>query len=429
MKIYDKIIIGAGASGMVAAIESRRSGQSVLVLERMAKVGKKILATGNGKCNMTNLYWNEKCYHSDQIGFVKESLKRFGPCDTISFFRGLGLITMEKNGYVYPNSQQAATVVEVLSQEMERLGIEIEVNTQVKSLKKERNFFHIEAEQKAKEERQSKKQTYIAKQVVLASGAKANEKLGSNGSGYELAKKMGHHLISVVPALTGLKTKNSKLVLAAGVRCNATVTLRIDEKKVKKEEGELQITSYGISGILVFQISRFVAKAIRQKKKVTVEIDFFPDWEIEKLKAELWDARCLDKNKTMKNWLCGFLNHNLVLAILKEKGFPIEKTCGRITKDFVSLLASTLKCFEVEIKDTNDFSQAQVCAGGVDLLEITKNFESKLVRGLYLVGELLDVDGICGGYNLQWAFTSGYLSSHRPPDSIKKIKNKKGMKA
>lgn len=449
MKIYDKIIIGAGASGMVAAIESARANQSVLVLERMEKVGKKIFATGNGKCNMTNLYWNEKCYHSDQIDFVRESLERFGPYDTISFFRSLGLMTMERNGYVYPNSQQAMSVVEALLYEMKRLGVEIEVNTEVKSLKKEADIFYIEAEKRQKEEgkrkekqrgnqkdkkvenqevRQEKnqngKQMYQAKKIVLASGGRASEKLGSNGSGYELVRKLGHHLVPVVPALTALKTKNSKIVLAAGVRCNAAITLKIDGRKVKKEEGELQITSYGISGILVFQISRFVANAVRQKKRVTVEIDFFPDWEIERLKSELWDARCLDFNKTMENWLFGFLNRSLVFAILKEKDFSIEKTCDRITKDFASLLASTLKYFEVEIEDTNDFSNAQVCAGGVELSEITQNFESKLVKGLYLVGELLDVDGICGGYNLQWAFASGYLSSHGKSSHTKNIKRK-----
>lgn len=417
MKVYDKIIIGAGASGMVAAIESARASQKVLVLERMEKVGKKIFATGNGKCNMTNLYWDEKCYRSDQMNVVCEKLERFGPYDTISFFRNLGLITMEKNGYVYPNSQQAMTVVEVLLYQMERLGVEIEVNMEVKSLKKEEDIFYIEAEKridkKEKIESKEKKQIYKAKTVVLASGGKASEKLGSNGSGYELAKRFGHRIIPVVPALTALKTKNSKITLAAGVRCNAAITLKIEGSRQIREEGELQITSYGISGILVFQISRFVANALRQKKRVTVEIDFFPDWEKEKLLEELWTTKCMYADKTVEKWLLGFLNRSLVFAILREKDFPIERTCDRITKDFVSLLANLLKSFEVEIQATNDFSNAQVCAGGVDLSEITENFESKFVRGLYLVGELLDVDGICGGYNLQWAFTSGYLSSHQ----------------
>lgn len=406
---------------MVAAIESAKTNQNVLVLERMEKVGKKIFATGNGKCNMTNLYWNEKCYRSDQMDFVCDKLEKFGPYDTISFFRSLGLITMEKNGYVYPNSQQAMTVVEVLLEQMESLGVEIEVNTEVKSLRKEGDIFYIEAEKKEdkkgnkkeKAESGEKTKSYKAKSVVLASGGKASEKLGSNGSGYELARKLGHHIIPVVPALTALKAKNSKITLAAGVRCNAAITLKIDGREKMREEGELQITSYGISGILVFQISRFVANALRQKKRVTVEIDFFPDWEKEKLLEELWMTKCMHATKTVEKWLLGFLNRSLVFAILKEKDFPIEKTCDRITKDFVSLLANSLKCFEVEIQATNDFSNAQVCAGGVDLLEITENFESKLVRGLYLVGELLDVDGICGGYNLQWAFASGYLSSHQ----------------
>ncbi|MGN0464723.1 MAG: NAD(P)/FAD-dependent oxidoreductase, partial [Lachnospiraceae bacterium] len=414
MKVYDKIIIGAGASGMVAAIESKKAGQKVLILERMEKVGKKIFATGNGKCNMTNLYWSKKCYRSDQIDFVCDRIKQFGPYDTISFFRNLGLITMEKNGYVYPNSQQAMTVVETLLYKMESMGVEIEVNTEVKELKKEGELFYIEAEQIEKGEKiNRKKKSYLAKSVVLASGGKASEKLGSNGSGYELAKSFGHRIIPVVPALTALKTANSKITLAAGVRCSTALTLKIEGEKKIREEGELQITSYGISGIVVFQISRFVANALRQKKRVTVEIDFFPEWEKEKLLEELWATKNMDGSKTVEKWLLGFLNRNLVFAILKEKDFPIDKTCDRITKDFVSSLVHTLKSFEVEIKETNDFQNAQVCAGGVDLLEITQNFESKLVRGLYLVGELLDVDGICGGYNLQWAFTSGYLSSHK----------------
>ncbi len=444
MKIYDKIIIGAGASGMVAAIESAKAKKSVLVIERMEKVGKKIFATGNGKCNMTNLYWNKKCYRSDQMNFVGDKLERFGPRDTISFFRELGLITMEKNGYVYPNSQQASAVVEVLLYKMQSLGVHIALNTEVKNLKKEKNIFYIEAteyveenatektNQKAaqkvnqnttkkenkkakkakKGERKAENKLYMAKSVILASGGRASEKLGSNGSGYELAKKMGHNIIPVVPALTALKTKNSQITAASGVRCNAALRLKIDGREKTREEGELQITSYGISGILVFQVSRFAANALREKKKVTAELDFFPDWEKKELEKILWETKCRCKDKTIEQWLLGFLNRNLIFAILKEKGFSIERTCDRITKDFVLSLASTLKSFEIEIEATNDFENAQVCAGGVDLREIDDHFESKLVRGLYIVGELLDVDGICGGYNLQWAFASGYLSSH-----------------
>ncbi len=437
---------------MVAAIESAKAGKSVLVLERMEKVGKKIFATGNGKCNMTNLYWNKKCYRSDQMNFVWDKLERFGPQDTISFFRELGLITMEKNGYVYPNSQQASAVVEILLYKMQSLGVEIALNTEVKNLKKEKHIFYIEAtelveeagiektHQKTKQkvtQKANQKETkkakrvkkgeiraedklYMAKTVILANGGKASEKLGSNGSGYELAKKMGHRIVPVVPALTALKTKNSKIILASGVRCNAALKLKIDGKEKIREEGELQVTSYGISGILVFQVSRFAANALREKKRVTAELDFFPDWEKKELEKILWETKCNEKDKTIEQWLLGFLNRNLIFAILKEKDFSIEKTCDRITKDFVSSLASLLKNFEVEIEAVNDFSNAQVCAGGVDLSEIEDSFESKIVRGLYIIGELLDVDGICGGYNLQWAFASGYLSSHTPHNTKKR---------
>lgn len=445
MKVYDKIIVGAGASGMVAAICSARNGESVLVIERMEKVGKKIFATGNGKCNMTNRNWSGKCYRSGEMEFVQHVLERFSPSDTISFFHSLGLVTMEKDGYVYPNSQQASTVVRVLESEMKRLGVEVCLHTRVNEIKKERELFLLdttveETKEKKKNRREKtipgkkreiewdakqrekdgknnsmvytieSKRQYKAKRIVLANGGMASQSLGSDGSGYKLAKSFGHRIIPVVPALTSLFVKKTPLVEAAGVRTQVRAALFVDKAYVTSECGELQVTSYGISGIVIFQMSRFAAYALEQKKDVTVTLDFFPQWSKKELEQQLWDMKCIAKERTAKEWLCGFLNEKLVLAILRQKDFPSETTCDRITTDLVCSLAQLLKQFPVEIEATNDFSNAQVCAGGVDVSQVTQNFESKLVSGLYMVGELLDVDGICGGYNLQWAFASGYLS-------------------
>ncbi|WP_455714995.1 NAD(P)/FAD-dependent oxidoreductase [Anaerosporobacter sp.] len=420
------IIIGGGAAGMVAAISAARNGAKVTILEHKEKLGKKILATGNGKCNYTNLHQSTDCYRSENIPFVEEVFSHFDEKDTITFFKELGIFPKSRNGYMYPNSEQSASIVDVLVMELNRLQVEVRCNEEVKKIKSIEDGFQIDTivtvtEPKMGKEKNSKNTTknkreklvavdtyhssYHAKKVIIATGGMASSKLGSDGSGYYFLKELGHKIIPVVPALVQLKAEGDFFEMVAGVRCDVGLQILIDGIQVASEEGELQLTNYGISGIPVFQISRYAGKALLDKKDVQVVIDFLPEVSFSDLKEMLEQRITQCTYKTTDEALIGLLNQKLIQMLL----YQTEKQC----KNHIDImkLAHLIKNFPVRIMDTNSFDNAQVCAGGVDTTEIDGyKLESKLHKGLFVVGELLDVDGICGGYNLQWAWATGYLA-------------------
>lgn len=424
------IIIGGGAAGMVAAISAARNGAKVTILEHKEKLGKKILATGNGKCNYTNLHQNINCYRSENVPFVEEVFSHFNEKNTIEFFKQLGIYPKSRNGYMYPNSEQASSIVDVLVMELRHLQVEIRCNEVVKKIKPITDGYQIDTivtitEPKKGKDKNSKntsknknekrvpietyQSSYQAKKVIVATGGMASSKLGSDGSGYYLLKQLGHSIIPVAPALVQLKAEGDFFELVAGVRCDVALQIFIEGTHIASEEGELQLTNYGISGIPVFQISRFASKALLENKEVNVTIDFLPQMTTLEVK-DLLKLRINDSEyKTAEEALIGLLNQKLIQMLMIQ----LDKEHMKEHKNQIDInkLTSLLKEFKVKIIDTNSFDNAQVCAGGVDTKEISGyRLESKFHRDLYVVGELLDVDGICGGYNLQWAWATGYLA-------------------
>lgn len=425
-QIKDVIVIGAGASGMMAAITAARRGRSVLILEHMDKVGKKILATGNGKCNYTNEYMTAECYHGDQR-LLTDIRSQFERDDAIAFFRELGIWPKAKNGYYYPNSGQALSVVEAMQMELKQLDIAVRCGCQVQGLAEDYVGFAVA----------TSTGVYKARKVIVACGLLAAPKLGSDGSMIPVLKELGHRFVSIVPALCGFYASGMEFKKVSGVRCEAELTLKIDTihakvssvdgknaenreivsdtdaKHIPKERGELQLTDYGVSGIPVFQLSSQAAKALKEKKKVSMRIDFLPEIAGGELESEL--RRRVERAKTsvmtLEQTLCGLLNQKLIPVLVRKAGIVAGMQADRVDAAQLRKLTDVIKNYPVTLDKVRDFEFAQVCAGGIRTEEIdTKTLESKLVPGLYFAGEILDVDGICGGYNLQWAWSSGFVA-------------------
>lgn len=398
-------IIGAGPAGMMAAITAAKSGADVTLMEHNDRIGKKILSTGNGRCNYTNEFQGPEYYRSDNNSFPWKVVQAF-PADTvISYFEELGIMPKNKNGGLYPFSEQAAAVLDVLRMEIERLHISVVTSAHVKEIVKQKQGFRIVAEVEQKEKR------YLADKVILSTGSKAAAKLGSDGSGYALAKALGHHIIPVVPALVQLKCKEAYFKSLAGIRLQGKVSLYVNEVLMGEDTGEVQLTDYGISGIPVFQISRYAARGLYEKKQVYAVLDILPQMSESELFDYLWKRKEERPLKEMESFFTGIFNKKLIPVLLKNAGISLHKKVGELTKKELHLLVKGIKSWNVTISGTNSFEQAQVCAGGIDTREIEPStMESNIVPGLYFAGEIVDVDGICGGYNLQWAWSSGYLA-------------------
>lgn len=395
------IIVGGGASGLMAGIMAARNKHKVTILEHKDKAGKKILATGNGKCNFTNRIQEKDCYRGNNEAFIWKALELFSVNETISFFEELGIYVKDRNGYLYPKSEQAASVAEVLLSELKYLGVTIENNVHVEKIVSSNKGFSVISNGKE----------YKADKVIVATGGQASPSLGSDGSGYELVKKLGHSIVKPLPALVQLKSNQKYFKTISGVRTIASIKLQANEKTIAKEEGEILFAAYGVSGIPVMQVSRYAAKALEDKKRVDLEVDFFPELSIETLMKELERRLKRIPNSTIEEAMVGLLNNKLMFILIKESNIPVDMPCMKVSKGKIKELASMLKCFSIPIAGTNTFEQAQVCAGGVDTREVNySTMESKLVKGLYMCGEILDVDGTCGGYNLQWAWTSGAIA-------------------
>lgn len=401
------IIVGGGAAGLAAAIMAAESGGDVMLLERGKRVGQKLALTGNGRCNFTNLLQRECDYRGEDPSFGFDAVNAFTPEDACRLFRKAGILVKEKHGYCYPLSEQAQTVSELLGQECYRLGVRMQFGCMVTSIKKDGTGYLVTSLQGHEEK------TWYAAKVILACGGMTFPKTGSDGQGYELAKGFGHTLTALMPALCGLECKLPEkgfFSAAAGVRVNARVTVS-DSKNISRSEcGELQLTGYGISGIPVFCISRYAGEWILKKKTVEIVLDFLPDMEAGELTAWLLEEKADKEISSLSKILWGMLNQKLVSALLDFCGIA-DKKMKRVSEKELILLVDCIKHFSVTVKDFHEPSQAQVTAGGVDTKEIDRmTMESRLSPGLYICGEMLDVDGTCGGYNLQFAWASGCLA-------------------
>ena len=393
-------VIGGGASGMMAAITARKSGKEVVILERKDRILKKVLITGNGRCNITNVNANISNYFGKNISSVENILNRFTPQDTRDFFNELGIVCNEENrGKVYPLSGQASSVVDALRFEAEKLGIKIETEFYVRKIEKDGFKFKIYSEDKKKIE---------AGRVILAAGGQSYPELGSNGSGFELAKELGHSVTKLSPSIVQLKTEKNQVKGLQGIKTDVAATAYGDNKKICTYDGELLFTDYGISGNVVFNIS-FVMPLY---KNVEFEIDFMEKFDYNELYEMLKERKRILSHLTMENYFNGMINKKLGQFLSKVSGIEkLSKPVKDLNDSDIRKLCTVLKKYRVKILETTGFKNAQVTAGGVSLDEVnTETLESKIVKGLYFSGEVLDVYGECGGFNLQWAWASGHIA-------------------
>lgn len=396
-------VIGGGAAGMMAAITAAENGANVTIYERNDRVGKKILATGNGKCNFSNIHMQPAFFHGKDVDAAWNIIQNFNEKKVITFFESAGMISKEKNGGLYPVSGQASTVLDILRTKLTVLNIKILTEQYVKDLVPEKGSSRIAVVTKTSKQ--------VFDKVIFACGGAAAPKTGSDGNGLTLAKKLGHNLVPTVPALVQLRCPETFFKSISGVRTDATLTLVIDGKVVDAESGELQFTDYGISGIVVFQLSRTAAYALKKRQKVEIYIDCLSDYDEKTYEAFVSiRKRNLQNADTVEEFFTGMLNKKLMLLFIKLAGLKPTEAYRCADKKKIDKVFSLCRNFAVTIMDTNSFENAQVTAGGVALSEVTGTLESKKVKNLYFAGEILDVDGACGGYNLQWAWSSGYVA-------------------
>ena len=384
-------IIGGGASGLAAAITIAKRGKKVTIIERNEKCGKKILITGGGKCNYFNENQNLNKYHSTDKNLVKELITEKNINKVKNFFKELGIVPKIIDGYYYPFSKTAITIQNALIEEAKKLNVEIIYNVKVEKIIK-KDYFIINPN----------KENIKAKKIIISSGSKAAPKTGSDGSGYDLAMNFNHKIIKPHPALISLKGDKNYYKKWSGIRTEALLKLYEDDKFIKEEKGELQLTDQGISGIVTFNLSNLITQNLKTHEEI-IYINFLPFLEEKSLDS------LFKTNKNISEVLERILNYKLVNVLLKETKIK-NNTYDKLTKTEKNKLLNTLTNFKIKIIETGSFDKAQVCQGGVPLDEINiKTMESKKEKNLYFTGEILDINGDCGGYNLTFAWLSGIL--------------------
>lgn len=396
-------VIGGGASGMMAAVIAAENGADVTIYERNERVGKKILATGNGKCNFSNVNMQSSYFYSTNTDKVWTIIKQFDEKEVVTFFKKAGMLSKEKNGGLYPLSGQASTVLDVLRKKLSENNVRVLTEQYVKDIVPDKQTGRITVVTKTAQ--------HIFDRVILTCGGQAAPKTGSDGNGYKLAKKLYHQIVPTVPALVQLKCSETYFKAISGVRTDATLHLMINGKETAYESGELQFTDYGISGIVVFQLSRIAAYALHQKQNVEIYIDCMSEYDDESY-ASLIKARKenLANAETVEDFFTGMLNKKLMLQFIKLAGLKPADSYKNADKKRIDKVFLLCRQLPVTVSDTNSFENAQVTAGGVPLSEVTDTLQSTKVNNLYFAGEILDADGLCGGYNLQWAWSSGYVA-------------------
>ena len=393
------IVVGGGCSGVVAAINAKNKDNEVVILERNNTLLKKLLLTGNGRCNYFNEIYSIDNYHSNNMDLVNDFISDKNITMSKEFFDNLGIVPKIKNGYYYPYSNQAVSIKDILVNEVNRLGIKVIYDTYVEDVEKEDKFII-----------KTNNEEYICDKLILSTGSFAYPKTGSDGHGYSILEKLGHTIIKPVPALVQLNANSKYLKDWDGVRSDVYLELFEDGEYLTKEEGEIQFTNYGISGICTFNLSHFISRGLEENKKYVVKINFVPFIKT-LISPWLYEYANKNKEKDIYELLEGFLNKKLIPIILKESNIKSSKKYDELTKEEKVKLINSLRHFKVEITSTKGFDSSQVCNGGVSLDEININtMESKIVKDLYIIGELLDINGNCGGYNLTECWISGILS-------------------
>lgn len=397
-------IIGGGAAGIVAAIAASYKGADVTVLEKNARIGKKILATGNGRCNLTNINLSTANYHGHDPAFAQSALAQFDVKKTIGFFERLGVAhKVEEGGKVFPVSNQASSVLDVLRYELDNAGVRVLCETPVSDIKKKDNGFIIALQNGGE---------FQADRVILAAGGKAAPNLGSNGSGYTLAKSLGHSIVEPFPALVQLKLSSTFLKQIQGVKFVGDAEIVVNNRTVQKASGEILFTEYGASGPPVLALSRKAGEYLQKGEAVWLKLVLINTWGGDELEGYLIKRFNNGPEKELSFSFVGYINKRLVPVILKEAGIQdIRKPAGRVSPAERGNIARILRDWRFQIKGTTSWPAAQVTAGGVDVREINRDtMESRIVPKIYFAGEIIDIDGDCGGYNLQWAWSSGFVA-------------------
>ena len=394
------LIIGGGAAGLAAALTAAKTlpGGQITLLERLDRVGKKILATGNGRCNLTNMRAGPAHFYSNDKGLLKQALEQMPPQKVLDFFAEMGLLCQEEEeGRVYPYCKQASMVLDVLLLALEKAKIDVQCGCAVTAIERNKGKYLVKT---------ADGRRFSADRVILTAGGKASPKLGSDGSGYVLARQLGHRCLPVYPALVALKCDMNGLGGLKGIRAHGGLTLMAGDHILGQDVGEVQFTEYGLSGIPAMQVSGRLSR-LRKGEKCVALVDLFPEWQPEALLRQL-KSRCKSRN-TLEDLLLGTVHKRLAYAVLKSAGLqPLSRPCASLTAGELRRLAELLKAWPFPVTGTQGWEFAQVAGGGVPLKEIDlSTMESRLQPGLYLAGEILDVTGDCGGFNLHWAWCSG----------------------
>ena len=394
------LVLGGGASGMMAALTAAERGtHRVILVERQARVGRKLLATGNGRCNLTNLHAAPPCYHGQDADFCEPALRRFGVKQTLDFFSSLGLVTVaEPSGRVYPYSDQANSVVDVLRFALEARGVELHAGCEVTKLWKRRDGYLLK----------TTGGDFAGERLIVAAGGAAGGKLGSTTAGYEVLESLGHRRTRLFPALVQLVTEGTVPRALKGVRAQAQVRLLHRGEILAESRGEVQFTDTGVSGPAVFEISRTASEG---PAGVQIHLDLTPQLTWEQLSGLLLEKQALLPQRCAEDLLTGILHNRLGKILVREAGIAAETPMGQLSEHTLKRLSALVKDFILIYVGTQGMDSAQVTAGGIATGDFDpETLESRLAPGVYACGEVLDIDGDCGGFNLQWAWSSGRLA-------------------
>ena len=397
----DCVIVGGGAGGLCAAAALGRKGLRVTVVERLPRVGKKLLATGNGRCNLSNVDM-QSVYYGKAAPFVQQVYAVTPPGEVAAFFSSLGLMTAVEDGRIYPRTMAASSVLDVLRMTCERASVTMLTDTEVVALSpSRRGGWSVQLADGS---------GLFAPHVIAAMGGSAAPSMGTDGTGVRLMQTLGHEITPLYPALVQLKCSHPALKGLKGIRTQARLTLFIDGRPAAEEFGELLLTDYGVSGVCVFQLSREAAPALAQKRSVRLAIDFLP--EVASIRPWL-DARIEQLSPvSLLTLTTGVLPRLLAQTIIKEAHFSPEMDAGALSDAEKDALCRALSAFPLVVTGTQGFANAQVTRGGVSVADVDpRTMASRLFDGLHIIGELLDVDGPCGGYNLHFAFASALTAA------------------
>jgi predicted Rossmann fold flavoprotein len=398
------IVIGGGASGMMAAISARRQGAEVTLLERNPRIGKKLLATGNGRCNFANINTSSTYFHGSNPRFATMVLAKFTIQETIAFFEQLGIAhKVEELGKIFPMSDQASSVLDVLMYELNRMGVTTICDAYVKKLLPKPGKFKLECANGSR---------FEADKVIIAAGGRAMPASGSDGNGFTLAQHLGHTLIDIFPALVQLKLEGPYFKQINGVKFVGTAEILHNQQSLAKDRGDILFTNYGISGPPILQISRKAGELLHDNKAVELKITILDTIAKEALNKLITARFASESQKTVEFSLVGLINKRLIPVILKEAGIKEPKgLAANLSSSEHEKIMTILTDWRFKVTGTNSWPNAQVTAGGIATNEINHStMESKIINGLFFAGEIIDIDGQCGGFNLQWAWSSGFIA-------------------